>query len=245
MPLFWNGNFNNPNFMGNGNNFINNNSNQDFNNQGNIFNRSLFSRLSSNQRRIPNQQINQPFQNGKFGQAEENGGITFNPITEEELEKINDEIKQNIENNKNMGTHFKTSSGTEKVIGCLKDFIQDERNGSVFYSSLSNLCNNEFYKNRLKKISEECNLGKKYFKDYYKTLKSEEFEPKELPINVNINLKNGLILAIEEEMKSYDKICTILDEIPSEDSKYFYKMALKKLNRINFIQYMVMNKINF
>lgn len=160
--------------------------------------------------------------------------INFKPLTREELNKINVEMQQNIE--KNISSTQKNKN-TEEICKYIEEFIQDETNASIFYNQLSNKCRNNLYTDKLLYISNECMLQCNDLKSYYKNISSKQFEPKAIPINTNISFKAGLSLAIEEEMKSYDKICKIIDNVSSKDTDIFYKMALKKLNRINFIQH--------
>lgn len=242
MPLFFN-NFNqSQNFMQSNSNIRNNN--------------SLFSRLFLNRQ---NQMFNNVLNsNNGFGQAPknihfnnmqpqiqqpmQNADITLKPLTEEEFSKINEEIQENIEKNRQKALPINEPKEKDKIINYLQQFIQDEKNANIFYTSLANNCNNNYYKDKLQQIGKECDTEKNSLKKYYKALKNEDFEEENLNINTNIPLKQGLLIAIEEEIGSYNKICSILDEEPFEDTREFYKMALKKLSRINFIQYMAMDK---
>ncbi len=225
MPLFFNNRFNNMQ-----NRYINNrNNNFMFNNFQN--NNRFMQNNNQNFNNIPNNQQNTP-----------PSDITLKPLTEEELQKINEEIKENIEKNKKTIVNIQQPENADIVCNYIKDFIQDEANASIFYKELSNKCGNSIYKDRLKVICDECIFECNNLKSYYEDLKNEKFEPKSIPINVNIPLKVGLFLAIEEEIKSYDKLCKIIDELPSQDTILFYKMALKKLSRINIIQYMAINE---
>lgn len=166
--------------------------------------------------------------------------ITLKPLTQEEMEKINQEIKENIEKNKKNVFNIQKPKNVDKVCKYVEDFIQDELNASIFYNELSKKCENKIYRNKLQNIYEECILECNNLKAYYEDIKNEKFEPKCIDINVNIPFKNGLFFAIEEEIKNYDKLCKIIEELPSQDTRIFYKMALKKLSRINNIQYMNM-----
>ncbi len=158
------------------------------------------------------------------------------------MNKINEEIQENIEKNRRQIFPINEPKDKEQVLLYLQEFIQDEKNGNIFYTSLANNCNNDYYRNKLRMIGEECNIETNSLKRYYKNLQNEDFEPENLEINTNIPLKQGLLLAIEEEIKSYDKICNILSKLPYEDTREFYKMAFKKLSRINSIQYIAMDR---
>lgn len=201
--------------------------------------------MPNNQLQQLPQQLSQPIQNqpnqaiiNQPQMISDNSGISFKPLTEDDINKINEEIQENIEKNKKQEFF---SNDKEDISVYLKEFIQDENNGNIFYNSLSNNCSNEYYRNRLKRIGDDCNTEKNSLINYYKKLKNENFEPQILQINTNIPLRQGLFLAIEEEMKSYDKICNMLNKLSYEDAKEFYKMAFKKLSRINSIQYMSMD----
>ncbi len=168
--------------------------------------------------------------------------VTLKPLTEEELKKINEEIKENIEKNKNTLFNLEKNKNNDVVCKYIKDFIQDETNANRFYDGMYKKCENTLYRDRLKNICDECVTICNSLKSYYKEINNESFEPNNIDINVNIPLKTGLFIAMEEEIKGYDKLCKIIDDLPPQDTRVFYKMALKKLSRINSIQYMTLNE---
>lgn len=225
MPLFFNNRFNNLQ----NNRFIQN-SNHNFNN---LQNHNRF--IQNNTQNFNNIQNNQQQNNNQ-------SDITLKPLTEGELEKINEEIRENIEKNKKTTFNIQAPENKDIVCNYVKEFIQDETNASIFYSKLSKKCDNNVYIERLKSIYDDCIFECDNLKSYYEDLNNEKFEVKSIPINVNIPFRVGLFLAIEEEIKSYDKLCKIIDELPPQDTRLFYKMALKKLSRINSIQYMTINE---
>ena len=233
MPLFFNNPFNNfQNRYYRNNNFM-------FNNVQNN-NRLGFNNMINNNHVNFNPMINnnQNFNNQNNIQSD----VTFKPLTEEELEKINQEIQENVEKNKETVEIIEQPKEKDIVCKYIEELIQDETNANKFYSQLSNKCNINMYRDRLKYISDECVTECNNLKSYYKDINKEEFNPKSIAINANIPLKTGLLLAIEEEIKSYDKLCKIVDDLPLQDTRIFYKIALKKLSRINYIQYMAMNE---
>lgn len=233
MPLFFNNPFNN--FQ---NRYYRNN-NSMFNNVQNN-NRLGFNPMINNNHVNFNPMINnnQNFNNQNNIQSD----VTFKPLTEEELEKINQEIQENVEKNKKNVEIIEQPKEKDIVCKYIEEFIQDETNANKFYNQLANKCSINMYRDRLKYISDECVTECNNLKSYYKDINKEEFNPKSISINANIPLKAGLLLAIEEEIKSYDKLCKIVDDLPLQDTRIFYKMALKKLSRINYIQYMAMNE---
>lgn len=230
-------------------NFMQNNRNTSlfsrlFNNRQNqMFNNYLTNQNNFNNMQNINNQIQQmpQFMQQPMQQPMQNSDIQLKPLSAEELEKINNEIQENIEKNRQMIT-INEPKNKEEILSNLQEFIQDEKNANIFYKSLANNCNNSYYKSKLEQIGIECLEETNNLKKYYKALENKDFEPEDLQINTNIPLKQGLLLAIEEELASYNKICNILDNHPFEDTREFYKMALKKLSRINIIQYMAMDK---
>lgn len=234
MPLFFNNPFNNfqnryyrnNNFMFNN---VQNNNRLGFNNMINN-NHMNFNPMINNNQNFNNQPNNVP------------SDVTLTPLTEEELEKINQEIQENIEKNRKNITIVEEPKEKDIVCKYIEEFIQDETNANKFYNQLANKCSINIYRDRLKYISDECVAECNHLKSYYKDINKEEFSPKSISINTNIPLKAGLFLAIEEEIKSYDKLCKIVDDLPPQDTRIFYRMALKKLSRINSIQYMAMNE---
>lgn len=226
MPLFFNNRFNNMQ-----NRYNNGNNNFMFNNFQNNNRFGLNSPYIQNSGQN-NQQNNIP------------PDINLKPLTQEELEKINEEIKENIEKNRKTVFNIEKPKSNDTVCKYIQDFIQDETNANIFYNELSKKCAHNLYREKLENICNECNLQCNDLKSYYMEINNEKFEPKDIPINVNVPLRLGLFLAMEEEIKGYDKLCKIIDELPPQDIRMFYKMALKKLSRINSIQYMAINEVN-
>lgn len=225
MPLFFNNRFNNM-------------QNRYLNNRNNNF---MFNNFQNNNRFG----FNNPYMQNNYQNNQQNNtpsDITLKPLTEEELEKINEEIKENIEKNKKTVVNVQKPENSDALCSYIQDFIQDEANASIFYNELSKKCEHTIYRDRLKNICDDCSLECNTLKSYYEDINNEKFEPKSIPINVNMPFKIGLFLAIEEEIKSYDRLCKIIEEFPPQDTRLFYKMALKKLSRINTIQYMTINE---
>ena len=263
MALFFNNRFANFRNRNNGQN-----NNLMFNNVPN--NRFMYNRYPmQNQLMQPymqngftQNQPSQPYMQNWFSQNQQpitngneiiNQDVSLKPLTEEELKKINEEIQENIAKNKNFMENKKDVNIEESfqdkidkknkdiVNSYIEQFIQNESNANIFYNHLSNKSDNDLYKTRLKNISDDCILECNSLKSFYKEVNEKDFETKNVNINVNIPFKDGILLAIEEEIKSYDKICKIIEQVPQKETNIFYKMALKKLNRINNIQYMAIN----
>ncbi len=206
MPLFFN-NFNqSQNFMQNNSNIRNNNSlfsRLFFNRQNQMFNNVLNSnnRFGQAPKNMPFNSIQpQPQAQPQIQQPMQNTDITLKPLTEEEFSKINEEIQENIEKNRQKALPINEPKEKDKILSYLQQFIQDEKNANIFYTSLANNCNNNYYKDKLNQIGKECDTEKNSLKKYYKALKNEDFEEEDLNINTNIPLRQGLFLAIEEEI---------------------------------------------
>ncbi len=204
-----------------------------------IFTNRFYNNYNMQQPRY-NRQIqynNQQMQNNNQIQNNQpitlNDGVSLKPLTQEELEKINEEIRQNIENAK---TQDKISNKDENI-KALEDLIQDEKNSSIFYGNLSD----RFYKDSLEKLSLEALEHNKVLKEYYRKKYGKNFEEKIITINQNFDIKKCIMWAIDEEIKSYDNICEILEHIEDKNLKIFYKIALKKLARINKLEYISLN----
>lgn len=178
-----------------------------------------------------------PYINNRFNQNNIPSDIKLKPLTQEELDKINEEIQENIAKNTQAITNINLKENNIKILQCIEDFIQDEANSHIFYKNLYKKCKNEKIKEKIENISNDCLEQCLILKDYYKNFKNEVFEEKPLNININIPFKHSLIFAIEEEIKSYDKICKAIDIFPINDTRVFYQIALRKLSRINTIQY--------
>ena len=149
-----------------------------------IFTNRFYNNYNMQQPRY-NRQIqynNQQMQNNNQIQNNQpitlNDGVSLKPLTQEELEKINEEIRQNIENAK---TQDKISNKDENI-KALEDLIQDEKNSSIFYGNLSD----RFYKDSLEKLSLEALEHNKVLKEYYRKKYGKNFEEKIITINQNL-----------------------------------------------------------
>lgn len=203
-----------------------------------------------------------------------NEGINFQPLTEDDLIKINEEIQQNIEENKkyleqkkysqnnnhqqqnnNFNNNLVPSSNNiitnnpnninninnpnlDIINSHLKEFMQNEKNSSVFYKNISNIATLNLYKIKFQDISQDCLTELNNLQEYFSNFNNnKDFNPIDIQIQDTLDFKNSIILAVEEEIKSYDKLCKIVEQFPPQDTRIFYAMALRKLGRINNIQY--------
>ena len=221
MPLFFNNRFNNMQKP-----YVNNR----FNNVQNPYIDNRFNNVQN------------PYINNGFNQNNQPSDITLKPLTQEELDKINEEIQQNIEKNKQNVTNINLKENNLEILNYIEDFIQDEANSHIFYKNLIKKCENNKVCEKIENISNDCLSQCLALKDYYKNFKNESFEEKPLNINMNIPFKPSLLLAIEEEIKSYDKLCKAIDILPIKDTNIFYQIALRKLSRINSLQYISINE---
>ncbi len=255
MAFFFGRNINNRNINNNrsNNNLLHQNNTPPNNNQlrQNINNNNL-----NNNNHVSNLNNNTPPNNSDINQ-----GVNFQPLTEEDLLKINEEIQENIkqsqqylENKKASNTNnfnnnllqpptFNPNSAV--IISYLHDFIQSEKNSHAFYKNLADTCSIKHYKQKFTEISNDCQIEQRnleaYLVDFHKensvNTSSEIFKPLDIDIFPISNLREGVMLAVEEEIKYYDKLSKIVEDLPPKDTRIFYAMALRKLGRINNIQY--------
>lgn len=171
-------------------------------------------------------------------------GINYKQLTEEDMKKINEEIRENIEKNRSKVLPTEVPEEKDIFLDYLKEFIQYEKNANKFYLGLSKKCDNKEHSTRLLNIGNECDIEMNNLTSLFKSIEANLFTVEEVEINTDITLNKGLLLAIEEEVNIYDKLCKAIDTMPVQDTRNFNSMALKKLGRINNIQNILLNLKN-
>ncbi|MFI3230376.1 MAG: hypothetical protein R3Y29_02350 [bacterium] len=266
IAFFFGRNINNNRNRNTSNNTINNTSNNRVNNptNNNQFHQNINNNNLNNNNLISSINNIPPTNNSDINQ-----GVNFQPLTEEDLLKINEEIQENIKHSKlylenknsninnnfnnNINNNFNNNLVTRPtsnpnspiIISYLHDFIQSEKNSHDFYKNLANTCSIKHYKQKFTEISNDCLIEQKnlvaYLEDFHKenslNISSEIFKPLDIDIFPISNLRDGVMLAVEEEIKYYDKLSKIVEDLPPKDTRIFYAMALRKLGRINNVQY--------
>lgn len=202
----------------------------------NIFNRNARVRNYNNTQNL-NNNFNTPNLNMAL-QSNINNGIKFTPLTEESMKKLQDEMQENIRKvNERNNSNVKE---LENIID-ISEFLQNEQNSAIFYKELAkNLSNNNDI-TQIENISKECFEQVDKLSKIYLNKNNENYKIKEVCIIEVKNIKEGLILAINEELNSYDKICNLLDKNIDIDIKNeLNKMTLYKLKRITRLQYLLL-----
>jgi hypothetical protein len=125
----------------------------------------------------------------------------------------------------------------------LEEIMQDERNASEFYKTLSETAYREDYRTFLQTAgSQRARYGQIYNPFYIKTSPAE-FQPKATEIHAPASFDAGLNLAIVEEGNILDKM-TALFESTSDDRlvKTLFSQICRKLNHISRLHLMCLNK---
>jgi len=153
----------------------------------------------------------------------QNSGITSRPIDENTIKELQNNML--------------TSEILPDISEELSVFIQNERNGSIFYKYLSNISYKEKNKDILLRISNNCLSEIKKYNEIYREIKNKDFEIQESKINEKIDLKGGINWALEEECKGIELLTEIYDKINKIDikEKIFYSISMK-ISRIGFLQ---------
>lgn len=115
----------------------------------------------------------------------------------------------------------------------LGEFIQNERNSRIFYGNLLNICQNEKHKEILSQIITQCSFTEMEFESIYKELSGNSYKVKETKIFNDINFKDGILWAVDEECKSGEKILNIFQKYSREINERLLIILMKKNIRIN------------
>ncbi len=98
----------------------------------------------------------------------------------------------------------------------IEQFIQNERNGSVFYENMSRYAPWEEHKKILQSLSENCNAKLERFKTMYKAYSTEVFDAQETEVVTNVMFRDGILLAIREESAAINELADLNGYIRSE-----------------------------
>jgi len=97
------------------------------------------------------------------------------------------------------------------TIESLAKFIQNERNGTIFYSNLAKMTHSQKFQDHIAKISENCNarcekLGRAYFEQ-----QNEAFSPEQSAIEHSNTFTDGLRSAIAQEASAIHELVYIYE----------------------------------
>lgn len=152
--------------------------------------------------------------------------ITSKAITKDELEKIKEEM------NKAISLASKNHELNDKII----EFMQDEQNSAEFYLKLSDVCREDKYRADFKKISDDCLQKVKDLNKIYFEFNNKNYALKPKNIVPIFDFKQSLVLALQEETKACSKILSFIENCEHKIKQDFYLLVFSKMNRINFIQ---------
>lgn len=169
--------------------------------------------------------------------------VTYEPIDEKKLAEIQAELNNTNkmpQNNSNISDNKETIVFTRDnnkfILDKLSYLSQYERNSSLFYNYLSDICNKEGYKRILLELSTDSKNQSKYCRELYKQISGKEFEIQDTVVNNNISFDRGIYWAIEEESKALNNISDILDQIfDNENRNKINKIFYKKVSRLSFL----------
>lgn len=115
----------------------------------------------------------------------------------------------------------------------LGEFIQNERNSRIFYGNLLNMCQNEKHKKILSQIITQCSFMEGELQSIYTELSGNSYEVKETEIFNDINFKDGILWAVDEECKCSEKIFSAFSKYSKEINEKLIIILMKKNIRIN------------
>lgn len=188
---------------------------------GNNFNTMPFPNVHGN---IPNQQTVMPSQGIINQPTAPVSDIVQVPFTNTE--------KQEDIKNKNVFNY----EDDKKILDDLSDFVQNERNSSIFYKFLSEICVKDGFKTILEKMSADCLKQSNDYNNIYKNIFGNNFKITESKIDDSVDFNRGIRWAIEEENISLEILTNITERV--KDSKIKSQLNIfiyKKISRINFL----------
>ena len=101
----------------------------------------------------------------------------------------------------------------ENALEKLAQHIQNEANGAAFYLHLTRIAPSGLAKQNFDDISERCRQRAEAYSRIYSEKSGKKFEPKNVVINNQVSIKDGIQLALNEERKNISDLFALYEEI--------------------------------
>ena len=98
------------------------------------------------------------------------------------------------------------AASSPAAVESLAKFIQNERNGTVFYSNLARMTHSQEFQDRVAKISENCSTRREKLDKAYFEQRMEAFSPEQSTIEHSATFTDGLRFAIAQEAAAIQEL---------------------------------------
>jgi len=128
------------------------------------------------------------------------------------------------------------------MIDSLTKFIQNERNGAIFYSNLAKKTRSQEFQNHIAKISGNCNTRREKLDNLYLRQRGEAFSTDQSAIELSATFTDGLRSAITQETAAIHEL-TCIHEANTEPAigKLIDNQIYSKLADIALLNMMLFN----
>lgn len=121
----------------------------------------------------------------------------------------------------------------------LRQFMQNERNGSIYYKNLATVALKPAQRRVLNEISESCKERGAAYNAAYHGYKNEDYEPAEAEILNVSSFHDGVHLAIEEESYAIRELIALYEKITDDSlSRTLNSQIHRKASDVNLLRLM-------
>ena len=201
-----------------------------------------------------NQQSQQPGQNTLFGQSTQTGlNPQFGQNTQTGLNPefgqntqtgLNPQFNPNSQPGKNsqyvqnsqpeqnhqqwLGTQITPQKPVINLVEQLEKFMQNERNGAVYYERLAAIAEGSSQAEALRGISESCSERMRSYNALYRKQNAVDFQTSETQVMSVRTLQQGITLALKEEEFTVNELIKLYESMSDVEARHVLSAQLYK-----------------
>ena len=179
-------------------------------------------------------------------------GVRMEPLDEKTLKELQSRViaapSSSTENPSPAQAEVSQSPRSNKsvfqmdVMEALGQFIQNERNGEIFYRNLADMAIYDEHRSFIEEISSDNKKRRSSLDELYTKHKGSGYSIAESEINTTVDFKNGIALAIKEESRALRQLSQLYEKIKDPDAaRVINSILYRKTGDISMLHYIYMN----
>ena len=181
-------------------------------------------------------------------------GVRMEPLDEKTLKELQSRVisapSSNTENpspaqaeaSQSQSSRSNKSVFQMDVMEALGQFIQNERNGEIFYRNLADMAIYDEHRSFIEEISSDNKKRRSSLDELYTKHKGSGYSIAESEINTTVDFKNGIALAIKEESRALRQLSQLYEKIKDPDAaRVINSILYRKTGDISMLHYIYMN----
>ena len=181
-------------------------------------------------------------------------GVRMEPLDEKTLKELQSRVisapSSNTENpspaqaeaSQSQSSRSNKSVFQMDVMEALGQFIQNERNGEIFYRNLADMAIYDEHRSFIEEISSDNKKRRSSLDELYAKHKGSGYSIAESEINTTVDFKNGIALAIKEESRALRQLSQLYEKIKDPDAaRVINSILYRKTGDLSMLHYIYMN----